>query len=447
MSNHKLYLIIFFTINLLLSSYFLDGRPASAAVTRAAPALSLALEGTWNIDRYADLTVDKAIINGHYYLDKAPLASMVLTPFIFLLSKVKKFHLENQLDNMVNAIGLGSLVTGSLPFVLILVIFTITLANKINSLFMSSLLAMAIGYSSNLFIYSGALWGHMLTSLFLLMALILFDRKNFLISGIAMGLAVMAEYQVALYAIFMVAFILKNKQWDSLKKLVTGGAIPLLMILSYHYAFTGSPFKPLYMFEANEQFQAMSHGLGFSLPNLEIFWAYLFGLKRGILFYSPLLLLFLYIAIKEGRIKFLNINFLGSLSFLLLISSFFLWHGGYSHGPRYMVPVTCLMLYASLDLAPKFKEYKYSFSFLFLLGFLGNWIAKATHPIYGPDYQFPFKDHLWPLFISGDLTQSNLPNLALRTFKNGFSYLFPLVFLIGILFLYLVHRNMVAKKQ
>lgn len=432
MSKRSVYLSLFFAINLFLSSYFLDGRPASAAITRAAPTLSLVLEGTWAIDRYQDMTVDKALIDGHYYLDKAPLTTFVLTPFVYLLKQVKSFSLENRHDNMVNAIGLGSLVTGSVPFVFILLIFSLTLDKSIGCLWQSSLWSMALGYGSNLFAYSGALWGHMLASLLLLLALILYERKDFFIAGIAMGMAVMAEYQVAIFAIFMVAFLLIRKELKPVQKIVAGGFIPLVMILSYHYAFTGNPIKPLYMFEASEQFHAMNEDLGFSLPRPEILWEFIFGMRRGLLFYTPLFLLFLFVAIKEAKLKFINITFLGSITFMALMSSFFVWHGGYSHGPRYLVPVTTLLLYASLELIPKIAQYKYSFSLLFVLGFASNWIAKATHPIYGPEYAFPFKDHLWPLFISGDLTQSNLPNLVLRVYKNEFSYLFPVVFLMGI---------------
>jgi hypothetical protein len=251
----------------------------------------------------------------------------------------------------------------------------------------------------------------------------------------------MAEYQIAIFAIFMVIFILKEKNHEGFIKLALGGLTPLLIILFYHYSFTGHPLKPLYMFEASEQFQQMSHDLGFSLPKPEVFWELLFGLNRGLFFYSPILLLSLYIVIKEQKFQFKTISFLGSITFMLLMSSFFVWHGGYSHGPRYLVPVTALAIFASLKFIPQFHQHRISAIVLIIIGFVSNWVAKATHPIYAPDYVFPFKEHLWPLFISGELTQSNLPNLVFRVFKNGFSYLFPLIFILAILSLYLIHNR------
>src|SRR5262249_17994843 len=78
--NLRRILLVLFPLFFLTYAY---GRqtPANAnAVSRIALALAILDEGKLSIDRYEAATCDKAIINGHYYSDKAPGLSFASLP-------------------------------------------------------------------------------------------------------------------------------------------------------------------------------------------------------------------------------------------------------------------------------------------------------------------------------------------------------------------------------
>ncbi|MBN2123354.1 MAG: hypothetical protein JW821_03610 [Deltaproteobacteria bacterium] len=67
------FLIAFFLLHLLLSAFFADTWITPNPGSRALPVRALFEEGTLRIDTYADLTMDKARIGGHFNAKKAPL--------------------------------------------------------------------------------------------------------------------------------------------------------------------------------------------------------------------------------------------------------------------------------------------------------------------------------------------------------------------------------------
>jgi len=75
------FLLVFFFVNLLLASFFLDAWLTPNSTSRGLPVLTLYEEGTLRIDTYSKFTVDKALVNGHYYSDKAPLSTFLVYPF------------------------------------------------------------------------------------------------------------------------------------------------------------------------------------------------------------------------------------------------------------------------------------------------------------------------------------------------------------------------------
>ena len=60
----------------------------SQVVTRLGLTLSIVEHGTLSIDRFADYTVDKALVSGHYYADKAPGLSLLAVPPVWLVKTV-----------------------------------------------------------------------------------------------------------------------------------------------------------------------------------------------------------------------------------------------------------------------------------------------------------------------------------------------------------------------
>src|SRR3989338_1258582 len=80
-SSLKTFFLIFFLVNLFLSAYFIDIWLTPNSVSRALPLLSLHEQNSIIIDKYQQYTGDKAVINNHYYSDKAPLSTFFVYPF------------------------------------------------------------------------------------------------------------------------------------------------------------------------------------------------------------------------------------------------------------------------------------------------------------------------------------------------------------------------------
>ncbi len=88
MMRHKnTFLLVFFMLNLLIGSFYLDIWKNANTTSRALPIITYFEDGTFRFDKYHELTCDKSFINGHYYTDKAPLPTYVVLPFFGALVK------------------------------------------------------------------------------------------------------------------------------------------------------------------------------------------------------------------------------------------------------------------------------------------------------------------------------------------------------------------------
>src|ERR1035437_6472530 len=77
----KRFTLYFILINLFFSAFYLDSWQNANTTSRVLPVLSMVDLGTMKIDSFADKTIDKSFVNGHYYLDKAPLPTFIIVPF------------------------------------------------------------------------------------------------------------------------------------------------------------------------------------------------------------------------------------------------------------------------------------------------------------------------------------------------------------------------------
>ena len=79
-------------------------------------------QGDFRIDKYHELTLDKAFIDGHYYTDKAPLPALVILPFFGLLKWLGIVQpVEGSFYGPAVYI-LGDVLCAVIPFVLILLL-------------------------------------------------------------------------------------------------------------------------------------------------------------------------------------------------------------------------------------------------------------------------------------------------------------------------------------
>lgn len=106
-------MLVFFGATLFLCSWHLDGGHNDNTMSRALAVAALVGHGTLEITEHHDLTGDKALIDGHYYSDKAPLPVFIVAPFWWLgrvIGAVKPGELGYFNDGLLR---LGGFLCGS----------------------------------------------------------------------------------------------------------------------------------------------------------------------------------------------------------------------------------------------------------------------------------------------------------------------------------------------
>ncbi len=329
----RLFSVIFIVANILLSVYFLDSVPSPNPTSRVLPVLTLYEEGTYAIDKYEKLTIDKAFINGHYYSDKAPLSTLVVLPFYGLLRALDltgtdAFH-------WLPVALLGDVLCGSLPFVVLLWLVLrklVGVAPATNPV----LLCLFPLYGSCVFAYSGVFMGHLLAGILLCGSYILLKRRRYPTAcGLLLGLAVLAELPAALAVPIWAVAIARTRRRD-LFWFLAGGLPCVLALLLSNYAITGSLVTMPYAYVATTAFAGMRTAYGVSLPKPDALWGLLFSTYRGLFFYAPglIVIAIAYVAARGTKVfreDLLSPLGLLAVCYVLLISSYFVWWGGWAY--------------------------------------------------------------------------------------------------------------------
>jgi hypothetical protein len=407
----KRFYIIFFLVNLLLGFYFVDTWNNSNTTSRALPIVSYFEQGNFQIDKYHELVLDKAYIDGHYYTDKAPLPTLIVLPVFGLL---KWLGIIQAVDGSYYGPAvyiLGGLICGSIPFAIFMLLSLIGVKRNKSGLAPVLLSCMPF-YGSFIFVFAGTYFTHILSGLLLLIAYIYLKRSKFFLAGLFAGLAFLSEYTIALvFPIWAVQVWIKQKSF--LKGFWFGlGTLPaILFILGYNNYFTGSPFTMMYKFHT---FQDLHSNYGFSLPTLESLWGLSFSNYKGLFFYAPFLVLALFVVLRNNGIKSVLGHYVTwvSVIYFLVISGYFGWWGGWTYGPRLLFPVAVLLIYEGILQVSKTKIFKPAFWVLTVFGLAGAFLAKITVLYSIPtESAHPFVQTIFPALAKGSFNPNNLATM------------------------------------
>lgn len=469
------YITIFFLVNLLLSSYFLDIWTTPNCVSRALPVLAFSEDTTLRIDKYAYLTIDKSEVGSHFYSDKAPLPTLLTIPlyeFIKIcgLDKVNidpgrkhPIYIDNNevlydyrdyiVPELVPILMVGGLVFGSLSFVLIVLMSFIAL-HKMKPSVSPVLMVMLAWYGSFIFVFSGTFFNHIFAGFLLLLSFILIKKKSYFFSGLALGLGFLSEYTVFIAAPlwFMCVWINEKKLRNPL--MFAAGIMPsILFIALYNWLITGSPWTMLNAYHAAQAFQGLHHNYGFSLPSLKSLWGLSFSGWMGIFNFAPVLyciaFYFILEVIKNKKLPTgLITNYLAvfGISFFLLISSFFTWWGGWTYGPRYLIVLAILLLYEGMLFISRHTINRLLFAATALWGITGAWIAKATvvYMVPFPEYDGffnPFWHILLPDLFAGRFNANNALTFLFDISPQTGAYCWLLLYIASIIGLYMLYKK------
>lgn len=434
----KTFFALFLAINFLLSAFFIDIWLSPNPGSRAIPMITLFEQKTLKIDRYERYTVDKSLINGHYYSDKAPLSTFITLPFygltrLFNLDRLAPHtypayslaytsgHVSIPTDSFVFpafwAYVAGSLVCGTLPFVMILAV-AFCAARRLDGSASPVWVACLPFYGSFVFVYAGAFFGHLPAALFLLLSCVLLKKeKHHFYAGLLLGAAFLSEYPVGLALPLWAALIaIREKSVKRAATFVCGFLPGLLLNSLYIFMITGTPFSMPYSHVSCEAFAPMREKLGFGLPRLDALWHLLGSPYRGLLFYAPFLAAALVLGVWVGRkhIKAAALDYsaLFSVCFVLLISSYYMWDGGAAYGPRHLIPVAVLLTYEGVAWVARTgapRRLLYSFA---AAGVVMSWMAKSTVAFLATsDVPNPLASIIIPEFFAGRFNPNSLPTM------------------------------------
>ena len=423
---------------------------------------------TLRIDDYADNTGDYAEYEGHLYTDKAPGLSLLAVPFYGLVELLEPLGIgsianrvaqSGSLESTLNPEGEGlsesrvdsalalyvvTFFTVSIPGALMIVVLAYLVQRLTGCQTAGILSGLAVGLATPVFTYSQAFYGHVPAAACVVggLALVATDDENqasnrrIFAIGVLLSTAVLLEYLAVVLCVPIALFALYKYRGQAITFGLLGGIPALLILVAYDLLAFGTPLPIGYQHSALWQEQHSTGFMSLTHPTWESIWGLTFSPFRGLFFFSPILLLALpgaWLLLRRPTMRMTGLLTLsGYLLFFVIISSSIMWWGGFSVGPRYLVPALPLLgipLGASIA-AINDRDGLPRVAGLAVVGFLSwisataVWAATFAGQNYPPDStRRPFADYIFPAIEQGDVAR----NLGMVLQLEGLSSLVPLL--------------------
>lgn len=396
-------------------------------------AIAIAETGHARIDAFADMTIDKANFDGHFYLDKAPGMTLVTVPAVALtnaLTGIKSSDVQRvfegaglsqflTLRQRVVTAGFVALLTALAAVALLDLVGGIT-GSRGAGLFA----ALAYGLGTPAWGWSTTLFGHAPVAALLVLAAWAIWRGTIgetqrgryaALAGAALGWALVVEYSAVLTALPIGLWALwRTRTWPAPARgrtyliAATAGIVALLPLLGYNLLAFGTPFRLGYSGVVG--FEGMQQGLfGLTYPKLDVLAEITLGSRRGMLWVAPIILLApfgFWTLIRNPATRDIGVMALAIVvTAFLYNASYAYWDGGNSTGPRHAVPALGFVAIAIGALWASADRWERVFASLLLAASIAVNLMIASTEIMAPaDIVDPLHDHLWSrLFVHGQL--------------------------------------------
>ncbi len=405
-----------------------EGNPNNA--TRLFAAIELVERGDARIDDWAPLTIDKAVFDGHVYLDKAPGMTLLALPAVALADAVTGDRAtgivrsvgDTRLDRFLKWRLRLAAITGPALLTAIAAVLLYDLGLALTGRAAAGLVA-ALGYAlgSPIWGLSTTIMGHAAVAALFVIAVWALARAAArghgipaLLGGAALGYAVVVEYQAVLAgsAIALWAVWRLRGHPDRVRLLglaAAGGIAGLMPLLAYNLIAFGTPFRIGYA--GVQGFEGMQQGLfGLGVPRLSVLFEIVFGDRRGLVWVAPILVLAvpgLASLAEDRRGKGIGLVAIAVVAIGLLVNAAYVyWDGGNATGPRHAMAMAGLF---ALGLAPFWSGLRHGWQRIATAGLLGlsmaiNLMIAAAEIFAPPEYRFPLWSAVYDLrFRHGDL--------------------------------------------
>ncbi len=357
--------------------YFWHARDWNTA-SRLMLTYSLVDRGTVRIDGLEDQTGDRAAFGGHSYSDKLPGYSFVAAVPYGVLKRLMGWP-----DHPRDVPGIArwpadyaaTLFTSGLTTALCGALLASLATDLGCGPRRAALVGLAYGLATPAYAYATLAHGHQLSAVCLLGAFAFLwhsprsgrsavgpdqvppeessrsaSSRTFFLAGLLAAFASTVELQVApvsaILGLYAIALAFRHERpWRTILAFAFGALFPTLFLLAYNTTAFGSPWRMGYFFHATEQF-ARVHSAANPLGLRPADWSRLDDLTirpvRGILWYAPIVVLTI-----PGLIALMVRRFFGMgivctfviVAVFLVNLSYPEWSGGWSTGPRLLVPM------------------------------------------------------------------------------------------------------------
>jgi hypothetical protein len=405
-------------------------------VTRLGLTLSLVESGRFDIDRFAEGTIDKARVGGHYYADKAPGLSFLAIPAVAVAAFVTRAR-TGKFDSSQRAtfsevakiatISVNAFLSALAAAVLYLTAIRLG-ATPSGALFAAGALAFGtpfLGWSINFYAHSVS--GSLLLFAAGAIAFAFTGKRigyaetaSFLFGlglGTLLGFTIVVDLTTApaclLGGLLTLALAWRRDAFAlTTSGLLLGGILGVLPLLVYNMLAFGSPFTLGY--SAVVGFEGMQQGLfGVTWPSSKVVFELLFGFYRGLLPLSPVLALIpvgLYMMWQESHTRIAaSVILLTLCIFLWINASYYYWDGGYATGPRHLVPILPLGSIALAFAWPRTAWAQAAAVILLSISFILSLICVAGGMFAPQELRNPLVELLIPKFLTPKGLMRSLP--------------------------------------
>ncbi len=374
-------------------------------------------------------TLDVSESGGHSYSNKAPGSSMLAIPVYAAISFVFG---EPSLETSV---WICRVVTGVIPTLLFLMLLYNFLARFAPDPAVRRLVVIAYALGSMAMTYSVLYFSHQLSAICVATSWILtvdvVDGRRGLramaLAGVLAGLAPLVDYQAVFAVVPVAVYVVVRLRGDLLRLAriaacaTAGAAVPLAILLLYHQACFGSPWRTGY--DASTTFAVYhQHGfLGLTGIHWEAFRGSLFSFDDGLVTLSPWLLLAIYGGVEMIRRPHQPGNrgialtcVAVAIIYILFISSLNFWRGGGAVGPRYitaLLPFLLPLVAAHVQVLLRRPLMLGAIAGSIFVGVVIYTASSATFPYWPESLKNPLRDVTFQLLVD-DLVVPNLGDVV-----------------------------------
>lgn len=405
----------------LTSGWYMQARDWNVA-SRLMLVYALGDRGSISIDGLDKQTGDLAFKDGHYYCDKAPGYSLLAVPS-YLAGKwffgFEPHPLGQPGFAHWPADAWVTWCTSGLAAAIIAVILAKMLAWVDVPAGVASLMAIGAIWASPLAVYATLAYGHLVSSALLIVAgaLVLkpgstpISKGRAFLIGLSAGLGVLVELAQAPFAIAIGLAALGRchsfkARFDAAVMMLLGAAPAAFLLLGYNFVAFGSPFDMGYFYHATKRFaevHSAENPLGLTRPDFSKLKPLLWGEYRGLLFYAPWAALALPgwgLMIRDRRFCLLWITLTGCAVPLWVNLSYPEWTGGWSTGPRLLVPALPWAALAA-GYACRLRALRLGIVPAILWGWLVNSLCASVGGRIAQDIARPMRDAVYPIWSEG----------------------------------------------